>query len=89
MRFPIYLSAAMLLGGALVLSRVAKADAPRIEVRLQPGDAPAGARRLSGIAGANAMAPMLPLFEALAGASADVRLFAGNGRTLQVDIAHA
>jgi hypothetical protein len=77
-----------LLGGALVLSRKAKADAPRIEVRLQPGDASTEAPRLSGVAGANAMAPMLPLFEALAGAPGDVRLFAGDGRTLQVEIAH-
>ncbi|MCC8362983.1 beta-ketoacyl synthase chain length factor [Lysobacter sp. A6] len=77
-----------LLGGALVLSRAAKPDAPRIEVRVQQGDTPAATTRLSGLAGTNAMAPMLPLFEALAGTASDVRLFAGNGRTLQVDIAH-
>ena len=77
-----------LLGGALVLSRADKPEAPRIQVRVESGTAPADGNRLSGIAGANAMAPMLPLFEALAGAGNDVRLFAGDGRTLQVGIAH-
>jgi 3-oxoacyl-(acyl-carrier-protein) synthase len=77
-----------LLGGALVLSRTPKADAPRIEVTLQHGEMPADAARLSGIAGENAMAQMLPLFEALANARGDVRLFAGRGRTLHVGIAH-
>jgi hypothetical protein len=79
-------TSAGLLGGALVLSRVPKAGAPRIEVTVGQGDAPSDAGRLSGLAGANAMAPMLPLFEALAGDGRDVRLFAGQGRMLQVGI---
>ena len=81
-------NSAGLLGGALVLSRTAKADAPRIEVTLRQGEAPADAARLSDIAGGNAMAQMLPLFEALAGAGNDVRLHAGRGRALQIGIAH-
>jgi hypothetical protein len=76
-----------LLGGALVLSRTPKADAPRIEVTLQQGQMSADATRLSGVAGGNAMAQMLPLFEALAGERNEARLFAGRGRTLQVAIA--
>ncbi|MGO4551061.1 beta-ketoacyl synthase chain length factor [Lysobacter sp. 2RAF19] len=76
-----------LLGGALVLSRTPKADAPRIEVTLQQGQRPAEAARLSDVAGGNAMAQMLPLFEALAGARGEAQLFAGRGRTLQVAIA--
>jgi hypothetical protein len=77
-----------LLGGALVLSRAPRADAPRIEVTLQQREMPANDVRLSGIAGGNAMAQMLPLFEALAGARSEAQLFAGRGRTLQVGIAH-
>ena len=52
----------------------AQGDAPRIEVTLRRGRhaAPTTAR-LSGIAGGNAMAPMLPLFEALAACACDVR----------------
>jgi hypothetical protein len=81
-------NSAGLLGGALVLSRARKADAPRIEVTLQQRDMPIEDVRLSGIAGGNAMAQMLPLFEALADARSEAQLFAGRGRTLQVGIAH-
>ncbi|MUV13282.1 beta-ketoacyl synthase chain length factor [Noviluteimonas gilva] len=77
-----------LLGGALVLSRTPRADAPRIEVTMRTGATPANDARLSGIAGGNAMAQMLPLFDALAGARSEAHLFAGRGRTLQVGIAH-
>ena len=77
-----------LLGGALVLSRATKPDAPRIEVTVTQGEAPADAVRLSHLAGGNAMAPMLPLFEALANAANATVLFAGQGRMLQVGIAH-
>ena len=77
-----------LLGAALVLSREAKAGAPRVTLDVVEGAAPTQAGALSRLAGGNASAPMLPLFEALAGAGNDVRLFAGDGRTLQVGIAH-
>ncbi len=80
-------NSAGLLGGALVLSRLPKADAPRIEVTLQPGRRPADAARLSELAGGNAMAQMLPLFEAFAATRSEAHLFAGRGRTLQVAIA--
>jgi len=76
-----------LLGGALVLARAAKADAPRIEIAMTDGDA-TRADGLARIAGANAMAPMLPLFEALARAADGVSLFAGRDRALKVGIAH-
>ena len=76
-----------LLGGALVLARNPKADAPRIEITITDGDA-TRADGLARIAGGNAMAPMLPLFEALARAGDGVSLFAGRGRTLKVGIAH-
>ncbi|KGQ19083.1 hypothetical protein LF41_3115 [Lysobacter dokdonensis DS-58] len=81
-------NSAGLLGGALVLTRAHKADAPRIDVTIGNGDARTPAERLSAVAGGNAMAPMLPLFEALAGSATDVTLFAGRGRTLHVGIAH-
>jgi hypothetical protein len=79
-----------LLGAALVLSRAKKTDAPRIVVELtRDEEASTSADRLSRIAGDNAMAPMLPLFEALADQASDVRLFAGQGRALKVGIVHA
>ena len=56
-----------LLGGALVLSRHAREGAPRLRVELVDARR-AEPRRgaLARLAGGNAMAPMLPLFEALA-----------------------
>ncbi|RDZ26375.1 beta-ketoacyl synthase chain length factor [Lysobacter silvisoli] len=76
-----------LLGGALLLSRAANTSAPRLRARLDEGAADAGGaltRRLSG----NAMATMLPLFDALATGAAQVRLDAGSGRALVVELTH-
>ena len=78
-----------LLGGALVLSRATRSDAPRLRVELLAGDAPVPTGRLSMHAGRNAMAPMLPLFEALASGDAVAHLHAGPGRVLRVTLTPA
>ena len=75
-----------LLGAALVLSRDAKAGASRITVDVVEGAAPTQAGALSRLAGGNASAPMLPLFDALARGTGDVHLIAGEGRQLRVRI---
>jgi hypothetical protein len=74
-----------LLGGALLLSR--DGNGPRITVRLGEGaaDAPAALGRH---AGNNPMAPMLPLFDALASGATRATLHAGPGRAMTVEIAH-
>ncbi|KQZ56919.1 MULTISPECIES: beta-ketoacyl synthase chain length factor [unclassified Lysobacter] len=76
-----------LLGGALVLSRTPRAGAPQLRAQLRDGQADRGGT-LSRLTQANAMAPMLPLFDALAGAGGVVRLAAGAGRVLELDIGH-
>lgn len=75
-----------LLGGALVLVR----DCPgtRLRATLVDGDAPAGAGPLARHAAGNAMAPMLPFFDALAGRGDLALLHAGAGRMLRVEFAH-
>ncbi|TYT27599.1 beta-ketoacyl synthase chain length factor [Luteimonas viscosa] len=75
-----------LLGAALVLAR--EGAGPRLSARLHDGDAPAGSGPLALRAQANAMAPMLPLFDALAAGAHDAMLHAGPGRSLVLDIAH-
>lgn len=75
-----------LLGGALVLSR--RDGGLRLRATLVDGLAPAATGALSRHAAGNAMAPMLPLFEALAGSDDVVLLPAGPGRALRVEIAH-
>ncbi len=77
-----------LLGGALVLSRVASAGHPRLCATLVDGDAPAGRGPLARLAAGNAMAPMLPLFDALIARDDAVLLKAGPGRMLRLEIAH-
>jgi hypothetical protein len=57
-----------LLGGALVLGRGPRAGAISLDVTLQSGGARGEAGRLGELLGANAMAPMLPLFALLADA---------------------
>ena len=73
-----------LLGGALVLTR--DGPGPRLQARLRDGtdDAAPGplARRCAG----NAMAQMLPLFDALAAGRAHAVLHAGPHRLLALDI---
>ena len=75
-----------LLGGALVLSR--GDGALRLRATLVDGHAPAATGTLSRHASGNAMAPMLPLFEALAGDGDVVLLPAGPERALRVELAH-
>ncbi|HVI57828.1 MAG TPA: beta-ketoacyl synthase chain length factor [Luteimonas sp.] len=76
-----------LLGGALVLS--GGSDGPRLRATLVDGEPPPAQGPLSRRAAGNAMAQMLPLFEALAGGDRDVVLLkAGPGRALRVEISH-
>lgn len=83
-----------LLGGALLLSR--EGQGPRISVAYADGDAdgdagalPGGDGPLGRHAGGNAIASMLPLFDALASGAGHVVLRAGPpGRVLAVDITH-
>ena len=84
-----------LLGGALVLSTAmssttsARRGRHRLRCTLINADAPAPAGPLARLAAANAMAPMLPLFQALASGEDLVLLHAGRGRALRVEIADA
>lgn len=75
-----------LLGGALVLSRAARAGAPGLRIELTDGEAEPAAGPLAVHGAANAMAPMLPLFDALAAGRPQVALKAGPGRVLRVSI---
>jgi hypothetical protein len=77
-----------LLGGALVLSRTPRPDAPMIRVALADGGIASGPTRgpLAERHHGNAMAPMLSLFDALATGAPRVTLKAGPGRILQVTI---
>lgn len=75
-----------LLGGALVLAR--EGAGPRLSATLADGVAPPAEGRLARRAAANAMAPMLPLFAALAAGRRAVALDAGPGRVLRMEIAH-
>jgi hypothetical protein len=74
-----------LLGGALVLSRSNRG--PRIAVRLVDGGADVPGV-LGRHAGSNPMAPMLPLFDALAARASHAALLAGPGRAMSVEIAY-
>jgi hypothetical protein len=79
-----------LLGGALLLSRSGMRDGkagPRIDVRLGDGEADAPGA-LGRHAGNNPMAPMLPLFDALASGATRASLHAGPGRAMTVEIAY-
>jgi len=78
-----------LLGAALVLSQSPIAGRPRIRCTLRDAQAPAPVGPLAEIAGDNAMAPMLPLFTALASGDDLACLHAGPGRALRVEISHA
>ena len=75
-----------LLGGALVLSQASRPQAPRLRMRVEPGSTGAiGA--LQARCGGNAMAPMLPLFDALATGAAQASLHAGPNQRLQIALA--
>lgn len=73
-----------LLGAALVLAR--DGAGTRVAAALEDGEAPDGDGTLARLARGNAMAPMLPLFDALAGGAAQVALHAGPGRRLALDL---
>ena len=73
-----------LLGAALVLSRTPRAGATTLQLRIESGAAPAPAGPLAALAGGNGMAPMLPLFDALARGAGTAGLHAGRGRVLLV-----
>ena len=75
-----------LLGAALVLSRQPRAGAPRLQVVLGDGEAPPGTGALARHAHGNAMAPMLPLFDALARNEGHAMLRAGPGRVMRIAI---
>lgn len=75
-----------LLGGGLVLSRGGRG--PRLSIALTDGEPDPATGPLAVHAAANAMAPMLPLFDALAAGHPGCRLKAGPGRLLTVDLAH-
>ena len=82
-----------LLGGALVLTAQARdAETPAgaivLRATLLDGDAPERHGPLARHGAGNAMAPMLPLFDALAGLSDLALLHAGPGRMLRVELAH-
>ena len=79
-----------LLGGALVLAQAhpSQADGPRLRATLVDAEAPPPQGPLAGLAGGNAMAPMLPLFQALAAGDDLVVLHAGPRRALRVEIAY-
>jgi hypothetical protein len=75
-----------LLGGALVLTH--DCAGTRLRATLVDGEAPAGDGALARLARGNAMAPMLPFFDALATRGDLVLLKAGPGRMLRVEFAH-
>ena len=75
-----------LLGAALVLTR--DGTGPRLVATLEDGNAAQGTGALASRVGANAMAPMLPLLDALAAGATQVDLHAGPGRRLRLDLAH-
>jgi hypothetical protein len=77
-----------LLGGALVLARDPDPTLPRLRGPFVDGAPPAPPGALAKRLGANAMAPMLPLFQALAAGGDLLLLNAGPDRALRVEIAH-
>jgi hypothetical protein len=76
------------LGGALVLSSAGHIGKPRLRATLVDGNLPSARGALARLAAGNAMAPMLPLFDALALGDDAALLKAGPGRVLRVEIAH-
>ena len=75
-----------LLGAALVLSRASRAGAATLEVEFTNGEAGGEPGPLARHAAGNAMAPMLPLFDALARDESRAILHAGPGRILRIAI---
>jgi hypothetical protein len=79
-------ASAGLLGGALVLT--CAGPGPLLTATLQDGDAPAATGPLAALGAGNAMAPMLPLFDALAVHGPEAILHAAPGRVLRVRLQH-
>ena len=79
-----------LLGGAVLLVRDPLAGMPRLQARVEenPATPILSDGPLSLLLAGNAMAPMLPLFEALALRRAQATLDAGHGTALRIEIAH-
>ena len=78
-----------LLGAALVLSRLPRDGLPQLRITLDDGHVGHGDGALARRDHANAMAQMLPLFDALADGRPRAVLKAGPGRVLRVEIGHA
>ena len=79
-------SSAGLLGGALVLAGQADDAVARLQVEFISQAAPKSSGKLTAYVGANAMAPMLPLFEALASGASEAWLHAGPSQSLRIHI---
>lgn len=75
-----------LLGAALVLSRAPKPGCARLRLSLDDGVIEAATGPLARHVAGNAMAPMLPLFDALAAGRDGATLKAGPGRILRLQI---
>lgn len=75
-----------LLGGALVLASHADSAVARLQVEFVNAPAPLAPGRLAAYVGTNAMAPMLPLFEALASGGGEAWLHAGPSQTLHITV---
>lgn len=78
-----------LLGGAFVLSGATVPGATRLRATLVDGQARPPQGALTQLVGGNAMAPMLPMFQALASGHDLIHLDAGPWRRLRVEIANA
>ena len=78
-----------LLGAALVLARSPSHAHVRLRATLVDAAAPAPGGALAERLDANAMSPMLPLFQTLAAGGDLVSLHAGAKQALRVEIAHA
>ena len=77
-----------LLGGALVLASHADSAVARLQVEFLNAPAPLAPGKLAAYVGANAMSPMLPLFEALANGGGEAWLHAGPSQALHITITH-
>ncbi|TQT54236.1 hypothetical protein EIJ76_23190, partial [Xanthomonas perforans] len=74
-----------LLGSALVLGVPGQAGKPRLHAHLDDGAPSPGDGALARHIAGNAMAPMLPLLDLLAGNGGSVALDATPGRVLRVE----
>ncbi|ALQ94935.1 beta-ketoacyl synthase chain length factor [Xylella fastidiosa] len=75
-----------LLAGALVLSNASRPDRIRLRARFGDGPPPTETGPLARHAATNAMAPMLPLFDALASMDTKTALYAGPNQVLHVEL---